>query len=274
MKKLQTFLFIIILFFSGCSKNIPTPKQRLDNAFSLKDEQTIQKNIETDNFNIFSFQNVSQTCENINIYIEGDGLAWISRNRISSDPTPVNPVGLKLMNIDQSSCKIYLARPCQYISSKNCEKKYWTSHRFNGKIIDSYVEALDSIKNEHKNKYFTLIGYSGGGAVALLTASQRDDIKKIVTVAGNIDIEKWIKIHSITPLRGSLNPANYSEKLKDTRQYHLIGKDDHIVPKEVFLSYQNRFENKSNINYKLYDATHTENWEKSYKEFLEKSKYF
>ncbi|WP_252970921.1 hypothetical protein [Aliarcobacter cryaerophilus] len=47
---------------------------------------------------------------------------------------------------DNSSCKIYIARPCQYINSNLCEDKYWTSHRFNQKIINAYEEALNSIK--------------------------------------------------------------------------------------------------------------------------------
>ena len=67
------------------------------------------------------------------------------------------------MNEDKNSCKVYLARPCQFTSSFSCENKYWTSHRFSEEIIKSYEESLDYLKNkvEAKNeeKRVELISY-------------------------------------------------------------------------------------------------------------------
>jgi len=39
----------------------------------------------------------------LRVYIEGDGFAWINRFRISPDPTPRNPVALKLAATDPAS---------------------------------------------------------------------------------------------------------------------------------------------------------------------------
>jgi hypothetical protein len=267
------FLYIVyILFFTGCISSIPTPNERKDVALSLikSEKGFFQKNINTSTFDLFTLEKSSNSCKNltINVYIEGDGLSWISRNQISLNPTPINPVSLKLMLSDPSNCKIYMARPCQYLNSNLCEEKYWTSHRFNDKVIQSYNEALDIIKKEYKNSSFLLVGYSGGAAVALLTASKRDDISSITTIAGNLDTDAWTKMHNISSLNGSLNPSNFSKKLENIKQHHLIGTDDDIVPKEVFLSYIDKFENKKNISYSMHEATHNCCWEEIYKNYL------
>jgi len=265
-------LAIITLLFLGCSRNIPSLKERTNTTKNLVDNKTIQKNINTKNFTLFSLQKIQNSCQNIKIYIEGDGLAWIIRTLISKDPTPLNPLALKLMLLDNSSCKIYLARPCQYVESKQCNKKYWTSHRFAKEVIDSYDVALDSIKKEYKNSTFSLVGYSGGAAVALLVASKREDINYITTIAGNLDPSFWTQYHHINSLTGSLNPVNYAKKLEKIPQYHLIGQNDNIMPKKVFDSYMSYFKDKKNIHYKLYDATHGKNWEEVYKNFLQRTK--
>lgn len=268
------FLYILIcLNFNACIGSIPTPIERKSNAFSLIENKNniSEKDIKTSNFNLFSFHKIINNCENhtINIYIEGDGLSWISRNQISSNPTPINPISLKLMlNDTKSNCNIYIARPCQYINSNICEEKYWTSHRFNDKVIQSYNEALDIIKKEYKNSNFNLIGYSGGAAVALLTASKRDDINSITTIAGNLDTDAWTKMHNISSLNSSLNPSDFSTKLENIKQHHLIGTNDDIVPKEVFLSYISKFENKKNITYSMHEATHNCCWEDIYTNYL------
>jgi hypothetical protein len=270
MKKILLFIYIAI-FFVSCSLNIPTPNERKQTAINLSsnNKNIIQKDIQTSQFNLFSLQDMQNSCENIKIFVEGDGLSWISRTTISSNPTPITPLGLKLMLSDnKSSCKIYLARPCQYINSNMCEDKYWATHRFNSKIIQTYDEALTNLKKDFPNSKFDLVGYSGGGAVVTLIATNRDDINSITSIAGNIDIDEWTKIQKITPLSGSLNPANYAKRLENIKQHHLIGKNDTVVPKEVFFSYLNKFENKSNISYSFHEATHSCCWEDVYEKFI------
>jgi len=264
-------LIILLLLLSGCSRNIPSLSDRKDKMYELiKNKETSQVKIKTSGFNLFSIQKISNRCQDssMKIYIEGDGLSWITRSIVSDDPTPLTPVGLNLMFSDESDCKVYIARPCQYIDSKECEKKYWTSHRFNTKIIQSFDEALDNLKSVHKNSSFTLVGYSGGGAVATLLASKRDDVDMLITVAGNLDIDKWTTMHRISELDGSLNPSDFSDKLENILQYHLIGKEDNIIPKDIFLSYKDNFRKKDKIKYSLHKASHSCCWNKIYKDFL------
>jgi len=270
MKKQFLISFFMAILFTGCFRDIPTPTERKSNLLSLVENKNYQVQIiNTSNFNLFSIQDIQNNCKNIKVYIEGDGLAWKTRSVISNNPTPLNPTALKLMNVDKYQCKIYIARPCQYTNSlKKCEKKYWTSHRFNSKVINSYIEALNKLKAEYKNNTFSIIGYSGGASVALLTASKRNDISKIITVAGNMDHTFWTEYHKITPLSDSLNPIDYIKELSHIPQYHLIGSNDKIIPKDIFNSYISYFEDTSNIQSKIYPATHTKNWEQNYKDFL------
>lgn len=268
------FPFSLAFLVSGCLSSIPTPQERKDSLLLLKNPEFVEVDIQNSSFNLLSLQKTQKNCKDkdLRVYIEGDGLAWITRNTISTDPTPVNPTALKLMNQDNYECKVYLARPCQYLTSSECNNKYWTSNRFDNKVIKNYDESLNKLKNSYKNKSFTLIGYSGGGAIASLVSAQRKDISKLITIAGNLDTNKWTTMHNISKLDESLNPADFSKNLENIEQYHLIGNQDEIIPKEVFLSYYSKFNRKDKINYSYFDATHNCCWEEPYKKFLDKFK--
>lgn len=257
--KVKFFLvFVLIIVFSGCSFSVPSLNERTALANNLIKNKDIHKKIyKTEKFNIYSYKTNLQNCSNINLFIEGDGLAWLTRTIISSDPTPTNPIALKLMLKDKSSCKVYFARPCQYTNSNICEKKYWTSHRFSEEIIETYKEVLSQIKSKYKNKSFNLIGFSGGGAIATILASTKNDIKKLITVAGNLDTKKWVQIHNISPLNGSLNPVDFTNNLNNISQIHIVGSDDRIIPIEVFNSFKNSFKTNDNIKLKVLEGTHS-----------------
>ena len=262
----------MILIFTSCVGTLPSPEERKNKAVSMmKNEGFTQFDIKTSTFTLFSLQNDKNNCENKNlkIYIEGDGLSWINKNTISQDPSPINLLILKLMNEDNNTCKVYLARPCQFVSSDLCHNKYWTSARFSEEVIKSYEDSLKKLKEKYNNKSFTLIGYSGGGAIAtLLAAKKNNDVKRLITIAGNLDTNKWTSFHKVSNLENSLNPSDYTNKLENIEQFHLIGEKDKIIPKDIFLSYFSKFEKKDKIKYILVDASHSCCWEKSYKSLL------
>lgn len=158
--------------------------------------------------------------------------------------------------------------PANTHKKKGATPQVWSSHRFSRDVIDSYDDALEGLKKKYNLSSFTLVGYSGGGAVAALLANKREDISSLITVAGNLDTDKWVELHSLSPLEGSLNPAQNTKKLETIPQYHLIGTKDEVIPKEVFLSYQSRFDHKENVKHTMYDATHTLGWVEQYQQFL------
>ena len=50
------------------------------------------------------------------VYIEGDGSAWISHRVPSDDPTPKDPLAFRLAVMDPAPKVLYLGRPCQFTS--------------------------------------------------------------------------------------------------------------------------------------------------------------
>ena len=268
--KIYCLLFISLIILSGCSRNIPTIKQRYDLASNIAKKINLKTQIyKTKFFKLFSYEDTSKCQDTMSIYIEGDGFAWETSSIISTNPTPINPMALKLMTQDTSHCKVYIARPCQYVDDTICRDRYWTSHRFSKKIIYSYIELLGNLKKKYKVKTFKLYGYSGGGAIATLTTANRDDIIQLVTIAGNLDTDLWTKKHYLTPLKGSLNPANFTKELVNIKQIHLIGANDTNIDKSIFISYRSKFFDKSNIQSIIYkNFTHNCCWSKKWKKIL------
>jgi hypothetical protein len=189
--------------------------------------------IATDKFTLKAYlpEAINQA-EHLTIYIEGDGLAWITPTRVSDDPTPMNPLALKLALALQGENAVYLARPCQYLKNENpeCTEYFWTKARFSREVIESSSQAIDKLKAMFAADKLTLVGYSGGGAVAALVATSRNDVDRLVTVAGNLDHRAWTYYHNVTPLSDSLNVADRLDRLRHIQQIHFVGSDDEIIP--------------------------------------------
>ena len=201
-----------------------------------------QRDIPAPPFLLRSYERIDRPSrETTRIYIEGDGLAWLSKNRASPDPTPINPVALSLAQADKTANVIYLARPCQYnnaSSGKACPDKYWQSSRFAPEVIAAMNNAIDDIRERHKLDRMELVGFSGGAAVALLIASQRKDIVSVVTVAGNLDTDAFTRLHHVSPMTASLNPARFASRISHLAQRHFVGGEDRIVPIDIYRSYR------------------------------------
>jgi pimeloyl-ACP methyl ester carboxylesterase len=256
--------FTFLLLLQACS-SIPTTEKRSDTALHLANSQGWQSQIlTTSSHKLQSFvPKNSKPSKRLTIYIEGDGLAWLSRRKISSDPTPIDPLVLKLAVQDKQA--VYLARPCQYIKSDNCDKKVWTSARFSSEVVQSMSQAVTELKNQFQASSLRLIGYSGGGAIATLLAAERDDVDQLVTVAGNIDTTAWTEMQHISALTDSLNPADAWQKLTDVPQIHFVGSEDKIMPEAVAKSYQQHFPNSKQPEVRVITGmTHhccwTEHW--------------
>ncbi len=177
------------------------------------------------------------------VYIEGDGRAWISHGVPSDDPTPKDPLALRLAVMDPAPKVLYIGRPCQYTSPRSmrtCEYRFWTIARFSLPAVEAMCIALTQAKKALKADRLHLIGYSGGGAMAVLLACRRTDVASVMTVAGNLDHDAWTRHHEVTPLYDSLNPADVAVLIRDCPQVHFFGSGDEIVPPFVVRSFVNR----------------------------------
>ncbi len=174
------------------------------------------------------------------VYLEGDGLAFLGPHTVSADPTPDDPVALRMALAHPSGPVAYLARPCQYGMAGPCRPAYWTSHRYAPEVVAGLNVAIDGLKRRVGAERVILVGYSGGGAVAVLAAAKRGDVAGIVTVAGNIDLAVWTARERLTPLSGSLDPADAAADLAAIPQVHFVGGRDDVVSAEVGRSYLRR----------------------------------
>jgi hypothetical protein len=237
--RLTTAIFMLVL--SACIVS-PAPETRRHNASDLATRQGWQAvTLDTQPYLLQSYIPTTTTrTATLSVYIEGDGLAWLSRRRVSADPTPVKPVGLQLALLDNHP-SAYLARPCQYIRQENCEPGLWTSARFSAQVIDSSNQALDRLKNIFGAGQLRLIGYSGGAAIAALLAARRRDVIQLVSIAGNLDHAAWTLHHRVSPLDQSLNPADYWQSLVTVPQLHITGQNDNNIDQHVTQAYLDRF---------------------------------
>ena len=168
-----------------------------------------------------------QNTKTLNVYIEGDGRPWHTRSTVAWDPTPKTAHMLALMALDASSA-IYLGRPCYFsLADPLCEPIWWTHKRYSEEVIRSMNHVLDHSASSYDA--IRLIGHSGGGALAMLIAAQRNDVEAVITLAGNIDIVRWTHLHNYSPMVGSLNPADYPLP-KAIRQFHFVGSEDSNIP--------------------------------------------
>lgn len=220
-------------------------------------------------FTLTGWQRLSKQDEPVNIYIEGDGLAWLSRSTPSLNPTPKDPIALTLASKDRSPNVVYLARPCQYTAlddpdNAGCsDHTYWTGKRFAPEIINAYMHALDTIKTKSGTTEFHITGYSGGANIAGLLAAARTDVTMIRTVAGNIDNHYFTQYHKVSTMPDSLNMADHAEQLADTPQLHLIGAEDDMVPPHIYRSYALKAGASPCISHRVIpDIQHEKGWDK------------
>ncbi len=89
-------------------------------------------------FVLTAYHRIAKPGEALTVYIEGDGQAWLSRSQLAADPTPTDPVALRLAAVDPSPNVVYLARPCHYTEPRLdpfCRPAYWSNKRFAEEVI-------------------------------------------------------------------------------------------------------------------------------------------
>lgn len=170
----------------------------------------------------------------LHVYLDGDGTPWLGPGRPALDPSPDDPLVLRLMAADQGPA-LYLGRPCYagLAATPGCHPWYWTHGRYSEPVIASMAAVLEAVVAEREVARLVLIGYSGGGALAMLLAQRFPQTSAVVTLAGNLDPDRWAEHHGYTPLRGSLNPSRLEPLAAGVHQIHFVGAEDRVVPPEL-----------------------------------------
>ena len=239
-------VLITLLFLTGCSK-ITVPAD------------FVYKKVETRNFTIATWQKVTNPAAPYKIYIEGDGHAFNSHGRATQDPTPRGTLVRELAFGDKNPNVIYLARPCQYVKSPIRSKRQRTTARYPPEIINAEYEAIKQIAGD---KPVILIGFSGGAQVAGLVATAKTgvNVKKVITIAGNLDHLAWTQYHNLPPLNESMNLESYRNEFAKIPLIHYVGNDDKIMQPVLV----QKFIGNNDLIVEVKGATHNTGWEMIY----------
>lgn len=248
---------------------------RIENANDISRQGSLRReDIQAHTYKLASWQRITDFSAPIHVYIEGDGLAWLSRSRPSSNPTPTHATGLVLASRDAAPNVVYLARPCQFTAfdpvDNKCDRDDWTGKRFSKEIIRSYHSALDQIKRKGEGSArFHLIGYSGGANIAGLLAAQRQDILSLRSVAGNLDNDFFTQFHEVSAMPHSLNMADHAGVLTHVPQYHFIAEDDEFVPPPISKNYARKLPSSRCAQFEMIRGTeHIKGWEERWADLL------
>jgi hypothetical protein len=258
---------LLISLMTGCAtRDRDTHADALAAPAGLKREQ-----VGTDSFVLTAFSRISRPDEPLDIYIEGDGFAWISRSEPSLDPTPREATGLSLAAADPTANVVYLARPCQFTPiemNPRCGVAYWTAKRFAPEVVASLNEAVDRFAARVPGQRINLVGYSGGGALAVLIAAQRTDVASIRTVAGNLDDEFVNQLHHVSPMPGSENPIDFAARVAAIPQIHFSGANDTVVPPVVAQRFVDATGKRCAQTRTVPDVTHDGDWSRVWSALL------
>lgn len=173
-------------------------------------------------------------CRRLHVYLDHDGSPWLGERTVSMDPSPRDPLALRLMASDPGPA-VYLGRPCHFVRDGRsaCHPLSWTHRRYAEEVVASLLRALGEFRSARGFDEFVLIGYSGGGTLAMLMAPRLPRVLAVVTIAANLDTAAWSRLHDYSALVGSLDPATEAPLAASILQTHFVGGRDENVPPTI-----------------------------------------
>lgn len=163
------------------------------------------------------------------------------------------------------SPSLIVGRPCYHglAQDPSCDRHLWTLARYGEEVTASMAKAV--ARAVPPGREIVLIGFSGGGALAVLLARQIPGVVAIVTLAGNLDIDAWTDLHGYSGLQESKNPAELGPLPEGLIQLHLAGAEDHQMPPRLQRDAVPRIGGELRV---LPGASHHQGWERHWPTIL------
>lgn len=229
---------LMVLGISGCSST--SFKTAVEHKLGVE-----YQTIETPRFSLSSVARLNRRAT-LRMYLGGDGKPW-KKGKPSSNPSGTERLAFELFLRDPKATH-YISRPCYDIEPipADCQTKLWTSDRYSSAVIASLTEAISQLAG---NSNIELVGYSGGGTLAVLLAQQMPQVTRILTLGANLDHTAWTNFHNTPALSGSVNAATNNRRVSG-QELHLYGQDDREVPAALNQKY---FDNNPSANIGIID---------------------
>lgn len=228
-------ILLLALFLAGCTGNA-TRIEKLAGALGMTRSVVVAGGFRSP---IFMRGAPGPQDATLAIFIEGDGVPWEGGRQPSLDPATKEPIALKLL-AQTPLPAAYVTRPCYHdMTGPRCTPERWTMARYSDEVVSTMTEAVRRAAVQAKARGVVLVGYSGGGVLAVLIAERLDNVSAVITVGANLDTDAWTKHHDYLSLSGSLNPASSMAEHR-WPETHLYGARDKTVPPTTAEAYFKR----------------------------------
>lgn len=232
---------ILVLSLSACATKLPNAPQ----GYSYKQ-------IKTPDFAISVYENDTiRKNKLLRFYIEGSGT-----------PNPDKTIALTMAQKDNFQNSIVLMRPCQFDEeNKLCTtKEIWTTHQFSPEILEEYKMVIDYYAKKHKASKIEFIAYDSGATVALLLASRLNNVSRVITIGGILDIDEYAQNNNLPAFQNAQNPAQNYLLMEKIPQVHYVGDQDEITTKAMAEKFVKKLPHPVHAVVKVVPDTDHENW--------------
>ena len=282
----------LVVFFSalgGCAvtehvqqeKVLSNQKNYLQSISEAANRKVLVVN--TPLFPIQTVGRVTDPSKPLVVYVEGDGHVYEVGGKVSTDPTPLNPIGLQLSAIDRSPNVVYIARPCQYVgnihdtstSVSQCrDSVFWTSARYAPEVVQAISIAVDIWKAKLPSSAgIHLVGYSGAATITGILAGTRKDILSWRTIAGLVDWGSLLRSQGRKPYGRSMDVKVYRRILQNIPQIHYVGSRDKQIPGWILKGFLDTYVKGKCSLIVSADASHSVGWLKPWANYWQKLPY-
>ncbi len=239
MKKITALLIALLL--TGCS-GIP----RTPDGYQMKE-------VQTEHFSIPVWESTElKKGKTIRFYIEGNG-----------NPTPEDPMALKLAAKDPYINVVALSRPCQYEQNNLCQNQgIYTRHQYSSDVLKEMQEVVVYYIQKYQAPDVEFVAYDGGAPIAFYLALQLGRVHQIVTVAGILDTTAYANHNNLKPFVNAFNPIDYANKISTIKQIHFVGGKDRQTTPAMAERFVSKLHNPKSASVKIAPDMGHYGWDK------------